>query len=330
MPIPLILWGLGAVAVAGLGLGVKAACDNSEANDTNEGAQRIFNQAERKLEETRVQTNTSLESYGTQKLEAFEKKIGTFVNLYDQLKNVEISRSTELDNLQLGDFTNVSIADIKQSYNALTSITQGFTGGLAGGALAAYGAYTGAMAFGAASTGAAIGGLSGVAATNATLAWLGGGALSAGGAGMAGGMMVLGGLVAGPALLIFGGIFAAKASQKLSEAKSNKIKAREYEDEVEIVCDKLLMIEEMVEMASSILSKVGGLSRRANLALKNAIESSGTDYSTFSESEKDSVFKAIKYAQLIKAIVDKSILDEDGALSKNVNVELTKLGEALT
>jgi hypothetical protein len=37
-----------------------------------------------------------------------------------------------------------------------------------------------------ASTGTAIGTLSGAAATNATLAWLGGGALSAGGFGMAG------------------------------------------------------------------------------------------------------------------------------------------------
>ena len=45
-----------------------------------------------------------------------------------------------------------------------------------------------------ASTGAAISGLTGVAATNATLAWLGGGALSAGGFGVAGGMAVLGGL----------------------------------------------------------------------------------------------------------------------------------------
>ena len=59
----------------------------------------------------------------------------------------------------------------------------------------------GVMALGTASTGAAIGGLTGVAATNATLAWLGGGALAAGGGGMALGSMVLGGIIAGPALL---------------------------------------------------------------------------------------------------------------------------------
>ncbi|MOA59596.1 hypothetical protein D3C78_1842590 [compost metagenome] len=64
-------------------------------------------------------------------------------------------------------------------------------------------------ALGSASTGAAIAGLSGVAATNATLAWFGGGALAAGGAGMAGGAVVLGGLFAIP--LVY---FAAKGSHK--------------------------------------------------------------------------------------------------------------------
>ena len=59
-----------------------------------------------------------------------------------------------------------------------------------------------------ASTGAAISGLSGAAATNATLAWLGGGALSAGGFGIAGGTLALGGIVLGPALAIGGFMMA--------------------------------------------------------------------------------------------------------------------------
>ena len=49
----------------------------------------------------------------------------------------------------------------------------------------------GVSAFATASTGSAIAGLSGAAATNATLAWLGGGAIAAGGGGMAAGAVVL-------------------------------------------------------------------------------------------------------------------------------------------
>lgn len=48
-----------------------------------------------------------------------------------------------------------------------------------------------ATAFGTASTGTAISSLSGIAATNAATAWLGGGALAAGGGGMALGTTVL-------------------------------------------------------------------------------------------------------------------------------------------
>ena len=47
------------------------------------------------------------------------------------------------------------------------------------------------MKIGAASTGTLISTLSGAAASNATLAWLGGGSLAAGGGGIAAGTMVL-------------------------------------------------------------------------------------------------------------------------------------------
>jgi hypothetical protein len=83
-----------------------------------------------------------------------------------------------------------------------TAIRGAATGGAAGaaaGGAAAYGAFTAVAMFGTASTGAAISTLTGVAASNATLAILGGGTLAAGGAGMAGGALLLTGMVAAPA-----------------------------------------------------------------------------------------------------------------------------------
>lgn len=74
--------------------------------------------------------------------------------------------------------------------------------GSAAGAGAAYAAFTTTAAMATASTGAPIAGLSGVAASNATWAALGGGALSAGGAGMAGGAALLAGVVVAPAVLL--------------------------------------------------------------------------------------------------------------------------------
>ncbi|MGY4828623.1 hypothetical protein ACVNIS_08605 [Sphaerotilaceae bacterium SBD11-9] len=88
-------------------------------------------------------------------------------------------------------------------------------GSIAGGTMAV-GAWSLVTLFGSASTGAAISGLSGVAATNATLAWFGGGALAAGGAGMVGGMTVLGGIVAIPLVYV-----AAKSTHKKAKQREH-------------------------------------------------------------------------------------------------------------
>lgn len=91
----------------------------------------------------------------------------------------------------------------KYAEDAMKSVMQsgvGVAAGVAGGVAVASMAPTAAMwvatTFGTASTGTAISALHGAVATKAALAWLGGGALSAGGAGMAGGQAFL--ALAGP------------------------------------------------------------------------------------------------------------------------------------
>ncbi|MFG3196252.1 hypothetical protein ACGFYT_08970 [Streptomyces sp. NPDC048208] len=103
--------------------------------------------------------------------------------------------------------------------NAIRGAAAGGAAGVAAGGAAAYGAFTAAALFGTASTGAAISTLSGVAATNATLALLGGGTLAAGGAGMAGGALLLTGMVAAPA--------AALAAAGFYVLKKRRTKAEE-------------------------------------------------------------------------------------------------------
>jgi hypothetical protein len=88
------------------------------------------------------------------------------------------------------------------------------------GSAAAGGAFTFASTVGVAGTGTAIGTLSGAAATNASLAWLGGGSLAAGGLGMAGGALVLGGLVVAPALAVTGFMIEAQGEKQLASASA--------------------------------------------------------------------------------------------------------------
>lgn len=101
-------------------------------------------------------------------------------------------------------------------------------GTAAGTAIATLGP-TAAMAFattfGTAATGTAISSLSGVAATNAALAWLGGGALAVGGGGMAAGSTIL--AMAGPIGLAIGGVAAGFS---LTKVASNNRKVAEKAD----------------------------------------------------------------------------------------------------
>lgn len=114
-------------------------------------------------------------------------------------------------------------------------------GGAAGGAIA-LGSWALVTTFGTASTGAAIGGLTGVALTNATFAWFGGGALAAGGAGMAGGMAVLGGIVAVPMVA-----FAAYSTHsKANEIEEASVKLRKHTVDVRKSTAELVPISKAV------------------------------------------------------------------------------------
>ena len=91
----------------------------------------------------------------------------------------------------------------------------------------------------------AIASLSGVAATNATMAWFGGGALAAGGSGMAGGMMVLGGIIAAPIIY-----FAAKGSYA---------KATEIREETTKLNDEIIKVQhhaEQLQLQEGILGRL--------------------------------------------------------------------------
>lgn len=114
--------------------------------------------------------------------------------------------------------------------NAIRGAAAGGAAGAAAGGAVAYGAFTAAALFGTASTGTAISTLAGVAATNATLALLGGGTLAAGGAGMAGGILLLTGMVAAPAAaLAAAGFYVLKQrrTKKEEERLRTEVEAAE-------------------------------------------------------------------------------------------------------
>lgn len=315
MPIPLIIGAAAAAAALyGATKGVSGAIDHSNAKDINNDARSMVNTANQKVDEQRKSTNMTLEDYGQRKLRAFNGVIADFIVTFERLKNVDLMQSPELDKLNAGDFSNNALAGLRQDYQALKDAGLGLGAGMGGGAALAFGAYNGTMLLATAGTGTAISSLGGVAATNATLAWLGGGSLAAGGYGMAGGMMVLGGIVAGPALAIFGHILGNKGEEALNNSRSNLEQARTIRDQAELMAGKLQAIQQVTSLANSTFSIVSAHLRHASHKLKEAIESHGEDYRAFPDESKEFVFRSVKFAQLLKAMIDTAILDEDGNL----------------
>lgn len=106
-------------------------------------------------------------------------------------------------------------------------------GGAGAGSALALGSWSIVSLLGTASTGTAISTLSGVAATNATLAWFGGGALAAGGAGMAGGTAVLGGIALVPLIGFMSWHSRAKAEKVEMETNRLRFQLQQLETAID-------------------------------------------------------------------------------------------------
>lgn len=227
----------------------------------------------------------------------------------------------------MAEFSYELLNELKHDVAILKDTSLGLAGGAAAGAMTAFGAYSGTMALATAGTGTAISTLSGAAATNATLAWLGGGTLASGGLGVAGGAIMLNAMVAGPALAIMGWYMGNKAEKNLEDAKTNKALADKFAADAKV---NITLVDNISQVALRLIELLSALRknvRRQTNALANIVERTGTDYSQYSEEEKAITFKNVKLIQLLKAVIDTPILDKDGNLLGDVTTKLSQLEE---
>lgn len=330
MPIPLLFIGIGAAAgVYGVGKSIKAGADQKEANQTNERAENIVRSATQKIETCRKNCGASIDNLGKRKIEILNESIKPFISEFEKLKNVELSESKGLNELQKIVLDQKEFTELKELQSMATSMAGGIASGAMAGAITAFGAYGAAGALATASTGTAIASLSGAAATNATLAFFGGGSLAVGGLGMAGGTAVLGGLVAGPALAVLGVVVGAKASANLEKAYSNLAKAREFREEMDAASSLCIEIRKRSAMFNRFLVSLNSIFEPLVYEMTKIIKTKGTNYRKFSEHEKKVVAEAMAMAGAIKAILDTPILDEAGNLTPESDKMVEKTREKL-
>ena len=155
-----------------------------------------FEKVQDKVQQTIFVVNEKIRVLGTH-LETLNIALMDIQEKFDMIQNIpneEKIRYEELKQIRLN--WKKQVDEITKKYEEIKKEGSNIAGGVAGVgvgagvAVAALGpgvAMGIATAFGVASTGTAVSALSGAAAANAALAWLGGGALAAGGGGMAAG-----------------------------------------------------------------------------------------------------------------------------------------------
>ena len=171
-------------------------------------------------------------------------EIGKLFNSYNKLlvKGEKILNKTSSNGFFIENNKTITLEYIhKFNIGYKEALTTGF-GGLVGGS-AAIGAWGVVSIIGSASTGTAISTLSGIASTNATLAWFGGGSLATGGAGILGGFWVITGIVAAPMIY-----FSIKSSyKKASAVKEEKFKLiSELEKLIKLKIDAQNHLEKLI------------------------------------------------------------------------------------
>lgn len=247
----------------------------SKLQQAQDEAQAAINETNKKIEELgKHSNNLCIELNNIQKL-------------FDEIRNIPSEKKIECEKLKKIRLNWKQQAEkIESDYKAaaVKNAGAGAAGVSAGVAVAAMGP-TAAMGiattFGVASTGTAISTLSGAAATNAALAWLGGGALAAGGGGMAAGEAFLtlagpvGWAIAGVALVASGIMFWRSSSKKkrIEEIFTliSKRDVKSYKLAVVELSERITRIDEESKLLRDAIVKV---------------KSFGTDYDAMTEAQQ--------------------------------------------
>ena len=321
MPIPIIFIGIAAVTGAiGVGNAIKGGVDQNNATKLNANSTERLEEASFRLDKLRKQCGKALDDLGEEKIFVLNGSVQAFLASFEKLKNVDFRETEGLKELNKLQLDQVSFEELAEMKNFALSIAKGSVAGVSGGAAAALGAYGAASALATASTGTAISTLSGAAATNATMAFFGGGSLAAGGMGVAGGAAVLGGLVAGPALLVMGTIVGANAGKNLENAKANAAVTTETIEELENGAFQCIAIRRRTYIFYSLLARMDAYFLPQIYEMERIISEEGFDYSQFKPESKASIAAAASTAATIKAILDTPILTEDGNLTESSQV----------
>lgn len=177
--------------------------------------------------------------------------------------------------------------------------------------------------FASASTGTPIAALTGAAANSATLAWLGGGSIAAGGGGMALGAWVLGGIALAPALLVGGFTLAHQGEKAMTQARA-------FEARVNRACADLKTLRGFLKQALRRVDELQAVLIELMARATHQMDSlSGRKLNLSRSVDRADLRRSGVLVRTIVDVLRTPIFDEDGDLSSRSATVLARSEELL-
>lgn len=305
--VPIALIGVGVVSgVSGAALGLKGGYEIKKANGRIRKSGELYSQEREKLEAQEAATNESLAVLGAGQEHAIRvvvERMAEFLRRHE--KQVSDSEKFLVDGLE-------PMPGQVTVGNGIDRDAVAWMRGILGTAVTGVGINTGittaVTTFASASTGTAISTLSGVAATNATLAAIGGGSLASGGGGMAAGVVALNFVTIGPALLVSGLMVAGQGEKAKTKACENEAAVNVAIAEMQTTKTKF---EGVISRTAELGTLLDELVARATLAL-DRLESESFDPERHAASFQEALVTTVA----VRDVASIQVVDESGELNE--------------
>jgi hypothetical protein len=311
---PKILVPLGVGAAAAVAAGVKGTADLGKGKAIRREASARLDAALSHLNEVELETEGVARAYGEFQMSVHAANLGRFADWLER-NQAQVKRL----NFKKVDGVRIRVPNVPKfvaGVQAVSTGAAGLVGAVGAGAAAPAAALWGVSTLGTAGTGAAIAGLNGVAATNATLAALGGGTLAAGGGGMAAGAAVLGLTAAVPTLLVGGftvGIVGAQA----------KTRSKKFAAEVSLEIERAVLSEDLLRAVqrrvAELRSLLDSMAQRSSAAI-DVLESVAFD----AEEHASEFLKALQLVTAVKEILNTPVLDPKSGELSEASIEIIR------
>ena len=286
-----------------------------------EGARETFYRARRLLEARREKTQGKLESLGRQKAGTFENALIPFEETFARIRNVDpgdVDLPPGLAKVVRGIAPGAS--KVREAAARMAAVAAGGMDALGPDALAGLAVFgSGGVLLPESGGSSAVPAPSGLAAGNATLAWLrGGGALPP--EEEDGGTVILGRVAAAPALLVRGFTLPPGAgAEAVEQAVSNLLDA-------EAAARDLGRKAAEVRKALKRLAE-GRLAD--DLAALRGLVSANDDYGAYDRSQKALVGRAASLAKTAGDVAEAPLLGEDGGITDAIGQALKRAKKVL-